>query len=246
MAADIPAKVYSPASPCCVSWDGFYFGVHGGYGWKRNNFEQVLSTNPLVTIGGIDSKGWVFGGQAGYNWQYGSWVAGLEIDFSTSGIRGETPLVTRNPTPDTTLSERRGDDVQYLGTARARLGFAPLASLLIYGTAGLAWERVDRTIFTSTLTPANLVTVLSRQPNDRFGWVAGVGGEAKLFGSNWIGRVEYLHYDFGTVERTVTSDAVGADPRSFSDSGGRQTIDLVRAGVSYKFCGDCGPVRAAY
>ena len=34
-------------------------------------------------------------------------------------------------------------------------------------------------------------------PNWLFGWVAGVGLETRLWDSNWLARVEYLHYDFG-------------------------------------------------
>jgi len=47
--------------------------------------------------------------------------------------------------------------------------------------------------------------------------------------------VEYLHYDFGTVEPTssVTSTVPGAFQST--DRGGHQTIETVRAGVSYKF-----------
>ena len=55
-----------------------------------------------------------------------------------------------------------------------------------------------------------------------------------LGSSNWIGRVEYLHYDFGQVESsfTFTSSTPG---ESSTENGGRQTINMVRAGVSYKF-----------
>ena len=72
-------------------------------------------------------------------------------------------------------------------------------------------------------------------PRDHFGWVAGAGGEFRLGASNWIGRVEYLHYDFGTVEQTtrVVTNAVVIN--NFADKGGRQTIDVVRGGLSYKF-----------
>ena len=103
--------------------------------------------NPPLTLGGIDSKGWVAGGQAGYNWQFGRWVAGLEVDGSA----------TRNPRrARTARSEPRrrhhdhghlSDDVKYLGTVRTRVGGAvPFANtdVLLYGTAGLAWERVNR------------------------------------------------------------------------------------------------------
>ena len=68
-AADLPAKAMAPAAVTAAAWtwSGFYIGGHGGYGWKKNDFQEVISTSPLLTIGGIDSRGWVYGGQAGYN-----------------------------------------------------------------------------------------------------------------------------------------------------------------------------------
>jgi outer membrane immunogenic protein len=70
-------------------------------------------------------------------------------------------------------------------------------------------------------------------PRDHFGWVAGVGGEVRLGATNWIGRIEYLHYDFGTVEAATT--VVTNPGTGFADRAGRQTIDVVRGGISYKF-----------
>src|ERR1700741_2940873 len=70
------------------SWSGFYLGVHGGYGWKDNDFSEVISVVPLVTLGGIESKGSLWGFHAGHNWQRGAIVGGLEIDFSKSNISG--------------------------------------------------------------------------------------------------------------------------------------------------------------
>ena len=72
------------------------------------------------------------------------------------------------------------------------------------------------------------------RPRDHFGWVAGAGVESFIGSSNWLARLEYLHYDFGTVESTssVTSNVPGV--LSLTDRGGRQTIETVRAGVSYK------------
>ena len=102
--------------------------------------------------------------------------------------------------------------------------------------AGVAWERFETSFDERDVSGINAFqngTRSGRTPFDRFGWVAGAGAEAKLPGSNWIGRLEYLHYDFGAVESgtTVTSTAGGV---SFADGRGRQHIDLVRAGVSYK------------
>ena len=69
------------------------------------------------------SKGWLGGGQAGYNWQYGRVVAGLEADFSVTGIKGDADPLIDNAGPSSfTLS----DNVKYLGTSRGRLGWLPV------------------------------------------------------------------------------------------------------------------------
>jgi opacity protein-like surface antigen len=223
-------------APCCDSWTGFYLGIHGGYGWKDNDFAEVIQTNPLLTIGGIDSKGSLFGFHAGYNWQRGSIVGGLEIDFSSSNISGNSAPVVRNFAGGLTITDVEGDDVKWLGSARARLGFAPggcCSNFLFYGTGGLAWERVDRIDSERVVTPAVTQQATTRDPRDWFGWVVGAGAEARLAGTGWVGRIEYLHYDFGTVEAATT--VVTTPGTGFSDSAGKQTIDVVRAGISYKF-----------
>ena len=239
-AADLPVKA-RPAPPLAWSWAGFYIGGHGGYGWKQNDFAEVIQATPtLLTLGGINSSGWVAGGQAGYNWQFGRWVAGLEVDGSATGIRGEaTPLVRTFGA--ISFTDARSDDVKYLGTVRARVGGSiPFANtdVLLYGTAGLAWERVNRTDTAVLASPVLTQTVATTTPRDHFGWVAGAGGEVRLGATNWIGRVEYLHYDFGTVEQATSVTVTGVVPGNFADKGGRQTIDVVRAGtlLQVRFC----------
>jgi hypothetical protein len=162
-------------------------------------------------------------------------VGGLELDFSYSNIRGSSaPAVLVVPRAGITDTSILGDDVKWLGSSRGRLGITPGDNCgLFYGTAGLAWERVDRLSTIMRVGGLGPGTQFSTTPTDRFGWVAGVGAEAKLGGSNWIGRIEYLHYDFGTVQATTTS-VVTPGPGSFSDSAGRQTIDMVCAALSYK------------
>jgi opacity protein-like surface antigen len=71
-------------------------------------------------------------------------------------------------------------------------------------------------------------------PRDQFGWAAGAGAETFIGSSSWIARLEYLHYDFGHVDQT-TSVTWTAPAFASSDHGGHQTIETVRAGVSYKF-----------
>jgi opacity protein-like surface antigen len=220
-------------APPLQSWAGFYIGAHGGYGWKDNDFStNFTSFGPVAAFdGGIKSEGWLVGGHAGYNWQYTSVVAGLEIDSSATGIKGSSvPATSQN-----SLTETLSDNVKYLGTARGRLGWTPAGNWLLYGTGGLGWERVHRSSADVTALPGNTTIATSETPLDHFGWVAGFGVESFIGSSNWIARLEYLHYDFGTVESTTTQASNVVGTASFSDKGGRQTIDTVRAGVSYKF-----------
>jgi outer membrane immunogenic protein len=82
---------------------------------------------------------------------------------------------------------------------------------------------------------------VTSKPDWRFGWAAGGGVEARLFDSNWLARLEYLHYDFGDSGSfsNTTSEVYfvggGYEPSSFTS--GHLTVDVVRAGLSYKFGG---------
>jgi len=220
-----PIYTKGPAiPPPMASWAGFYLGVHGGYGWERNTFKEEIG-GPLATLGDVKAQGAVYGGHVGYNWQYGRAVAGLEIDFSATGIMGDSNTLVRDGGH---LVDLETDKISYLGTARGRLGWAPSDTVLFYGTAGLAWERYKRLQSESVVNPPAQQTNVITTPFDRFGWVAGVGAEAVLFGTNWIARLEYLHYDFGAVEIGVTVDNTVVTNR------GNQSMDVVRAGVSYK------------
>jgi opacity protein-like surface antigen len=239
-AADMPVKAPPIAPVYTWSWTGFYIGGHAGYGWKENDFAEVISVVPPVTLGGISSKGSVYGFQAGYNWQYGWWVGGLEIDLSSSSISGDSTPVTRTFGGGVSITDIESDDVRYLGSVRARLGFALFQgccwNALIYGTGGLAWERVRRIDSTLLIVPGTTQAAVSTTPRDHFGYVVGVGGELQLGNSNWIARVEYLHYDFDQVEQTTTVTTFPATPGgTFADTPGKQTIDVVRFALSYKF-----------
>src|SRR5215510_9704711 len=128
------------------SWRGFYLGVHGGYGWKNDDFSDILATigGKNFFVGGVNSSGGLFGAQAGYNWQSGSLVGGLEVDLSFSNLSGSSDSVVLPLGPGATNTITRSDDGKWLGSARGRLGFAS-GNFLLYGTGGLAWERYEQT-----------------------------------------------------------------------------------------------------
>ena len=217
-----------------------------------------------VTLGAIDPKGFVGGGHFGYNQQWGNWVGGLEVDISGTAMKGSTAnsstgsiantailfngftQTTITATQPVTNTASQSDSFDLLGSARARLGGLVSPNLLFYGTGGLAWTRfVTNTTQTQSVGAAangsftvtgSTTTAAVQSPVWMFGWIAGVGGEAKIYNSNWLFRVEYLHYDFGERGGSTVTNNSGVITTSAQTSG-HLTADVVRAGVSYKFGG---------
>jgi opacity protein-like surface antigen len=228
----------------------FYLGGHGGYGWADNPSSvpvQLLFDVGAGTVDGTRSNGWIAGGHLSHNWQYDRFVTGLELDLSAADIKGNSNTAAiAIGGPGSTGTVVFDEKVKYLGTVRGRLGWLPTETVLLYGTAGLAWERFERAETVSQTIATGTITNRSVEPSDHFGWVAGAGGEVMLGSSNWVGRLEYLHYDFGRVNFDLALAAsLAGQSFSAAQTAGRQTIDVVRAGVSYKFGPEVAAVVAA-
>jgi outer membrane immunogenic protein len=220
------------------TWSGYYLGAHAGYGWGRDPQSDAIFGGKIegfALTSDINSKGFVAGFQAGGNWQMGAWVAGLEIDLSGTGIKGSMTA----PFADGNGFDIFTDKFKLLGSARARLGYLvplPWQSVLFYGTGGLAWTRLEQDVFESATGFGGSSETTT--PFWKFGWVAGVGGETRLWDSNWLLRLEYLHYDFGdSGNSAVTSISANSVPpinASESRTTGHLTADVVRTGLSFK------------
>ena len=130
-AADIQRRQAMPAkAPVYVTpvynWTGPYVGIQGGYGWGTSDYSAPFA-------GSSTPKGGLVGGTLGYNWQMGQAVFGLETDLAWSGIRGDTTCAVA------TTCETRNN---WLGTTRARLGFAA-DRFMPYVTGGAAYGGVN-------------------------------------------------------------------------------------------------------
>src|SRR3954452_16215654 len=85
-AADLPARV-EPLAPVAYatafSWTGFYVG--GELGWIQTNPRYttgaLLVGAPFLVTSGSDKNGLTYGALAGYNYQVGQIVLGVEGDF---------------------------------------------------------------------------------------------------------------------------------------------------------------------
>lgn len=216
-AADMPMKAPAYNAPMAVApaWAGFYLGIAGGYGWGTTGH-----TNEVTGIGSGTSNsfnGGIFGVTSGYNWQWGSIVAGLESDFSWSGIKD---TFNDNGTGFCTGAVTCVTNLKWLGTDRARLGYA-WDRWLVYATGGLAYGRVEATC-------CAVIAGLTTDENKwRWGYTVGGGIEMMLM-PNWSAKAEYLYVNLGdkTNYRVIGSnDGESVLVRS----------SIVRVGLNYHF-----------
>ncbi|MBU6461449.1 MAG: porin family protein [Bradyrhizobium sp.] len=250
-AADLAARPYTKAPPMVpevYTWTGFYVGGNvGAIGFGGNAIHQCTSPAgvasgtgcELVPDLGLNDTGVLGGVQAGYNWQSGRWVFGLEGDIDGTGLRGSAgtsgvfPVVGGGVTPSITVTDTARLD--WFSTVRGRLGVTSGAALF-YVTGGAAFGGVQAS--------ANYAGPVNGFPSSvsstRGGWTAG-GGIEWGFAPQWSAKLEGLYYDLGSVSSIGTS----VPPINTFTDGTRFEINgwVARIGVNYRFG---GPVVARY
>ena len=162
-----PYTVNQPLN--AYSWAGPYLGGNIGYEWGSvdNNL-----TKPSGFVGGV---------QAGYNFQNGPWVFGVEGDIQAAGADDTfAPWKFSNP---------------WFGTLRGRAGYA-FSNVLFYGTAGLAFGELRGQTFGWA------------ESHTTAGWTIGAGAEVGL-ASNWSVKLEYLYIDLSTSQFAITGVSNG-------------------------------------
>src|SRR5208283_2475973 len=190
---------------------GFYVGVNAGAVWKSgNNNGTLYAPNApwLYTYWpgnnfGNSNTGFLGGGQAGYNWQTGAFVLGIETDFDGSSLSKSGNLVGpnfTNPFTGTTgfLTANGKISLDWLGSTRARVGFVatPDNRLMFYGTGGFAYGGGSAHL--NVYDAANGWYWSSNSGSQtRTGWTIG-GGVEYAWTNNIILGAEYLYYDLGS------------------------------------------------
>jgi outer membrane immunogenic protein len=223
-----------------VDWSGFYIGANGGYGGETLDASVDLAS-PLP-FGGFTqtqnhSSGFLFGGQAGYNYKISDHiVVGVETDAQWTNVRVSHQA---SSAPGVFLTDI-GNGFDWLGTTRARLGWAA-GSTLAYLTGGVAYGdvyvhglQIAGGIFSGDVTQTTA------------GWTVGAGAEYAL-SENLSLKAEYLYIDFAGV----SGAAYGALPPFVPVAGGFTTgsnrTNVVRLGLNFKFGGlSLPPVVAKY
>ena len=249
-AADMPAPVYRKAPPPVVqvySWTGFYIGLNGGYSWGHSDTTGSLFNNTsgaLIVTGQtkFNLNGGVFGGQAGYNWQSGSFVYGIEGDVNWSGERGNTGFACNlgaclptaiAPGGALAVTATLNQKIDWFATLRGRLGVTVVPTVLLYATGGLAYGDVKSNGVLSGFTANGApVSVASSTSSANAGWTVGAGIEGQLVG-NWTGKLEYLYMDLGTFTGSTT--LLAGPPVLRADFSSHVTDQILRAGINYRF-----------
>ena len=140
-AADMGPRA-APAAAPVYSWTGFYVGATVGAGFGENRGRVNIPAIGGTPSFDIAPSGVIGGVQAGYNWQVGGWVLGIEADIQGSGVDSSANCVL-TCSPGSTLAVSQS--VPWFGTVRGRLG-SPLGSLMLYNTAGFAYGGVKTSI----------------------------------------------------------------------------------------------------
>jgi outer membrane immunogenic protein len=238
-AADLPRKSVAPvfAQVPAFSWTGFYVGLNAGASFADVKWDHTATGAWLgtTTKTGLDTFGdgssnrtnFTGGIQAGYNYQFGALVAGIEADigyFSTKR-RTQTSAVIAAGRIDFTTNTGAGD---YLGTVRGRIGVA-FDRFLIYATGGLAITetRLSQQVFFA----ATGSTASGSSSKTQVGYTIGAGAEY-AFTNNWTVKAEYLFLDFGKNNTTLFNPAFPTFTHAVES---KNRAHIVRAGVNYKF-----------
>jgi outer membrane immunogenic protein len=217
LATDQPLPA-PPNEPYVYDWSGFYVGAHAGWSGSTvdtTDLDGVTAPFPDFVVGDIDFHGFSGGVLAGYDWQIGNLVLGVEADWASGGDGDSTFDIVEN-------DEYLEWDTEWTATARARLGWA-FDNLLLYGTGGGAWADIGKFGYTDRDEPLDF-----QSDETLHGWVLG-GGVGWGITPNVIVRAEYLHYDFDTVDLPLLyPDDIG--PIRYD-----LTMDTVRAALIWKF-----------
>jgi outer membrane immunogenic protein len=241
-AADMPVKAPPPPP---FGWTGFYIGANAGWGTLRDE-DAPFCINPAGVVmgkgcsrvfgGQVRGDGFIGGGQAGYDWQSGRWVLGVETDIQGADVIGSDNVagpfsVVGSKVLSPAASFAANEKLSWLGTTRGRLGLA-FDHLLLYATGGVAYGEAS--VSQSLVFPTVPVQFPSSASATMTGWAAGGGLEYAFLG-NWSAKFEGMFYDLGTI---TTSGVASPHINNFVEGKAFKVEGAVaRVGINWRFGG---------
>jgi outer membrane immunogenic protein len=263
-AQTVPSSAGSAVAP--FTWTGFYAGANIGY--SRSSTGDIGAASYILgpDVGTYENTWFgtedrskhdsLTGGvQFGYNYQAGRFVFGLEADLSALNNKKSylaTSATDLIPYPETrpdynyhlreTMETK--ETVDWLGTLRPRIGFTPTERLLVYGTGGLAFARVEGSggydwheygfWWGAPEGDHNFDrsgAFSGKDSSVRFGWTAGAGLEFAVTDRLTL-KGEYLFVDLGSRTYNFINPDDATESVSWKSVA---KMSFARVGLNYKF-----------
>jgi outer membrane immunogenic protein len=239
MAADLAPYVKGPVvAPW--TWTGVYIGGDVGGAWSDNTSSFTPLPSPAVfgalpTSGNTGGSAFAGGFYAGYNYQFSpAFVVGIEGDWTGMRATGAYNQAAVFPgggiIPGSSIA--MNTEVEWATTLRGRLGYLIWPNLMLYGTGGGAWGKIQ---YAGNANDGIAYSAGAQFNNTSSGWVAGGGLEwAPFSGFGLLLRVEYLYYDFTSGQSAIaTAPGFPGIPSGFTWTAPKMSV--ARFGMSYKF-----------
>ena len=208
---------------------GYGFGVSSNAqqtGWANPDQEFTGTADTMAYAlansspgGGIMQGGFLGGGQIGYNHQFDQrLLLGFEADMQGAGMRGSGNAIGVGPSDQSDTGYFGNGNfiyvntsviqagIDWMGTARARVGYLITPSVLLYGTGGLAYGGAYLNTFPTQVVAtsdggagmAGPLTTQNARNQIQVGWTAG-GGAEWMLANGWSIKGEAVYYDLGSM-----------------------------------------------
>jgi len=202
--------------PATYDWTGPYIGGFVSITSLEGHYDKTPDCGGCTPVD-PEMSGTGFGGGvlAGWNYDFGGMVLGIEGDWAWDG------KIADNDEP-AERTEVAFDDV---ATIRARAGI-PFDNTLIYATGGVAFANVE---FSGEVGPVGN-SVHDSDSDWVTGWTIG-GGIEHAFSAGLHARLEYLYMDFPDTDfRLEDPNGFGGDVEEHFNG-----IHTIRAALTYNF-----------
>jgi len=223
-AADMATPYKSvPMAQTAYDWTGFYIGGNAG-GGIANSEHLDPDCFDCVNTKFQEAFGMV-GIGAGYNYQFGHTVLGIEGDYNWANVDKTKAFALGSGTTGTTQFR-----MSEFATLRARGGLA-LDRTLIYATAGVAFGHIQNT----TTLPGGFF----QASEDKWKTGLAVGGGVEFaLAQNWTLKGEYLLMQFQNSEAPLLRVSNPLAPSCLSVScrmNYSESVQTARIGLNYRF-----------
>lgn len=230
MSADLASRPYKAPVEAAPSWTGFYVGA--GIGGAAGTYDLSGGTfpnfgNASAELDGLGAQGFVFGLNAGYDYQFApQFVIGafFDYDWHTEGVKASFNVpAAANGTAKA--------DVNGQWSVGARLGYLSSPTTLWYVSGGYTNLSIDDLSVSGNIGAFNLSTAVGIPDFD--GWFVGFGAESKLTNNISIkGEYRYSSFDKKGLDLPTVA---GVNLNNFAWADLEPTVQTFKISVNYRF-----------